>query len=182
MSFQETFAVYVLHWVPEKAIYIGGHSLPWDARCSGIYVGIGFGFVWLLFTAIRCCKLPKLPILCLNTIMFLPMIVDITTLWFKLRAPSNDIRYLTGLMFGSSLSMYAYPVFVSILSSNSHEKSCIDTHKKYVFFLISLVLVFFLKSLDNNASFLISYGLAVFGFVGIFTILLINSFVLFFRR
>jgi uncharacterized membrane protein len=178
MSFIEAFEVYVLHWVPEKAIYIGGHTLPWDARCSGIYVGIGFGLVWMFLTGRESGRLPKFPILCMNTAMCLPLFIDVASIWLKARAPSNEIRYLTGCMFGSSLTVYMYPTFISLLLKNFHCRAAIDSYSKYGLFLLLLMSVFLLKNLNNTFAFWIASALSIFGFTGIYAILSANVFLL----
>jgi len=41
----ELLARYLLHWTPERAIWLGGQTLSWDARCAGIYAGFGIALL-----------------------------------------------------------------------------------------------------------------------------------------
>jgi uncharacterized membrane protein len=158
--------------MPEKAIYIGGHSLLWDARCAGIYIGFGVGLVWMFLIGRKSKNLPPLPILLLSTFMFLPMFIDLFSNWIRLREPTNDIRYLTGILFGGALSVYLYPAFITLVFSDGQNHTVINSFTKYLLFLFVIIGAFFVKKGDNIVVFFALSGLSFLGVVGLIVILL----------
>ena len=166
---------YVFHWVPEKAIYIGGQSLLWDARCSGIYIGFGIGVLWMILSGRTSNNLPPWPILLVNTFMFAPMFIDLISLWTGVRKPSNDIRYLTGILFGGALSMYLYPAFTTIVYRNDKSYTSIKFFPIYTLFLLVSIGAFFIKEIDCIFVFWMLYGLSVLGFGCLVVMLLLSA-------
>lgn len=166
--------IYIFHWVPEKAIYISGQSLPWDARCAGIYTGFGIGLIYLLLTGRKDRNLPRLSILIINTFMFIPIFIDLLTIWISMREPSNDIRYLTGILFGGALSIYLYPAFISLAFSDNQNSTSINSFTKYGIFLFLSTTAFFVKVIDSIVVFIILTSLSVLGFGGLIVILSIG--------
>jgi uncharacterized membrane protein len=171
---REFFAKYIFHWVPEKAIYLGGHSLLWDARCARIYIGFGAGLFFLFLTSKRNRNLPPLNILLINILMFFPLVLDVSTLWLGIRQPSNDIRFLTGILFGNALCVFLYPAFNSLVLSSVRYKPVIHSLTNYFGFLSFCILMFFLMKIDNVIVFVILTVFSVLGFIGIVSILLIG--------
>lgn len=176
----ETFQRLVLHWTPDRALYIGGHTHPWDARCAGIYAGIGAGLVWLLCAHRRAGKIPPLPIAACALLLGSLLFVDVATLWAKLRAPSNEIRYLTGILFGGNLLLFVYPAFVSLVLRRPGGP-VMESWKAYLVYVAFLAGVYFFKSLDTSFAWWTSVSLSVFGFVGIIFLLYGNIVLLFVR-
>lgn len=179
MTFKELFQIYFFHWLPEKAIYIGGHSLPWDARCSGLYVGMGFGLLWSLVTAKKSCRLPRFSILSILLILFLPMCLDITTLYLSYRLPSNDIRYLTGIFFGSSFCMVLFPIFNSLFVNERYDTSNIASHKRLAVYIVALICLYNVKKFDTYLSYIFLTLIASIGFLGVCWMLFGNVLMLF---
>lgn len=171
----EFLNIYLFHWVPEKALYIGGHSLLWDARCSGIYIGFGIGFFYLLLTGRKDKNLPSMPLLIINTFMFFPMFIDLISIWTGLREPSNAMRYLTGILFGGALSIYLYPAFISLAFPEGLNRTTINSFAKYGIFLFASITAFFVKGIDNIITFIVLSGLSFMGFVGLIVVLLVGS-------
>lgn len=159
---------YLFHWSPDKAIFIGGQSLSWDARCAGIYIGYGLGGLYHIFVAKRTNALPALPILIIITLLFLPLFLDVFSLKLGLRHPSNDIRYLSGLMFGYALSVYLYPAFIRLYSDEKHSKASISSFGKLYVPLVLIGTAFFLKYWDLIVSYVILQTLAFWGFLSLF--------------
>src|SRR6185503_1255622 len=88
----------LLHWTPEKAIWIGDLTLPWDARCAGIYIGFGVGTLFHLIVEARANRLPPLPALLFFAGLLAPLFIDVGTAQLGLRSASNDWRLLTGAL------------------------------------------------------------------------------------
>ena len=161
----------MFHWVPEKAIYIGGHFLFWDARCAGIYVGFGLGLVWMFLVGKKSKNLPPRPILLVNTFLFIPILIDLLTIWVGLREASNDIRYLTGILFGGAFSVYLYPAFITLVFSHGQNRASINSFTRYTIFLFVVIGGFFVKEIDNIVIFVVLSGLSFIGFSGLIVML-----------
>jgi uncharacterized membrane protein len=164
------FNVYVFHWIPAKAIWIGGHTLSWDARCSGIYIGFGTGLAWHLTANRKIAALPPWPLLVINLLFFLPLFIDVLTIYSGIRMPSNDLRYLTGLFFGMALSVVVYPAF--IIATHWASRGASSLSPRIFITLVALIFgAFFMKSWDSWIAYGILEVLAISGFVSLFSML-----------
>lgn len=159
---------YLFHWSPDKAIYIGGHSLSWDARCAGIYIGYSLGILYHAFSARKANILPPWPILIVITLLFLPLFLDVFSLKMGFRVPSNDVRYLSGLLFGYALSVYLYPAFVTLCCNKKDDKSSISSFGKLCISLALIGSLFFLKKCNFVVSYIILQILSFGGFLSLF--------------
>lgn len=164
---------YIFHWTPEKAVYVGGHSLLWDARCSGIYIGIGIGLIWHFIYARRKKNLPMWPVLLISVFLLSFMFVDLLTVLFNIRETSNDVRLLTGILFGSSLALFIYPAFVSFFLQRKETHTGMHSISMYIIYLALNVLAFCLIKLNWVVIFYMMSILSIIGFVGILLILLL---------
>ena len=170
----EFLNTYIFHWLPSRAIWIAGHTLSWDARCAGIYIGFGIGVLYHLMTDRKAKNLPPLPILITNTLLFLPLFIDVFTITYGSREPSNDIRYLTGLLFGMAFSVYLFPPFIMFSHDRAHDRSAIHSFSIFALLLIFIAGAFFLKAWDAAISYVILESLSFAGFISLFGILIFN--------
>jgi len=99
----------VCHQLPERTLLAGGYYLPVCARDTGAYIGLLLGYSLL---ALRRREASGPPNLWATLFMVMPMIVDAGTQWIGLRASTNELRLLTGLLFGIALA----PLLVYVLS------------------------------------------------------------------
>lgn len=170
----EFLDIYLFHWMPEKAIWIGGHTLSWDARCSGIYIGFGIGILYHLLLSKNAKNLPPLTILLTISLLFIPLFMDVVTVKYGIRQPSNDLRFLTGLLFGQALSVYLYPAFITLTVATGCEKAAIDSWYKFVGLLVITAGAFWVKSLQHIAAYYVLEMLAVFGCLSLFAIIILG--------
>jgi uncharacterized membrane protein len=170
----EFFDIYLFHWMPEKAIWMGGHTLLWDARCSGIYIGFGIGILYHLLFGRKAKHLPPLTIILTMSLLFMPLFLDVMTISNGFRQPSNDTRFLTGLLFGQVLSAYLYPAFITLTVATGLETSAIDRWYKFFGLLVMTAGAFSAKDLQNLAAYYILEALAVFGCLSLFTIIILG--------
>lgn len=178
MTAREFFTVWIFHWSPVKAIYIGGHSLLWDARCAGIYAGFGTTVAWALLGRRFGSRLPSIPLLLAITAMSLPFALDILSLSLKMRGPSNEIRFLTGILFGAAFCCYIFPSSVAVLFPDcTTEPPIIDSIGEYGFFLLILVAVYLAKELNDAAVFYSINAVTIFGFCALISMLSASIFV-----
>ncbi len=106
---------WVFHWSPAKAIWFGQSSLSWDARCAGIYVGFALGAAYHAALGRRASRLPPIPVLLFAALVFFaPLAADVYAISDALWPASNDLRFLTGLLFGNGLSLFVCPAFVAV--------------------------------------------------------------------
>ena len=99
----------VCHQLPERNLWIGGRYLPVCARCTGAYLGFCIGYLLLPMRRKEACGPPNLWI---TLLMVAPMIIDAATQWIDLRTSTNELRLVTGLLFGVALA----PLLVYSLS------------------------------------------------------------------
>ena len=92
----------ICHQRPDRTIFVGGHYLPVCARDTGIFIGLIVGY--LLVIAFRNKKAKGPPNLLVAMAMMLPLLIDSFSQLFGLRTSTNDLRLLTGLLFGSALA------------------------------------------------------------------------------
>lgn len=91
----------VCHQMPDRTIKIGDVYLPVCARDTGIYIGLFIGYLLLPLHSKNSRGPPNLYI---TLSMALPMIIDGSTQLFGLRVSTNDVRLVTGLLFGTSMT------------------------------------------------------------------------------
>jgi len=99
----------VCHQIPERTLRIGGRYLPVCARDTGAYIGLYAGYLLLPMRRKEACGPPDLWI---TLFMVAPMFVDAATQWIGLRTSTNEVRLMTGLLFGVALA----PLVVYLLS------------------------------------------------------------------
>lgn len=93
----------VCHQLPERTFWIGGRYLPVCARDTGAYLGFYIGYLILPMRKKDACGPPNLRI---TLLMITPMIVDAATQLISLRTSTNELRLLTGLLFGAALAPF----------------------------------------------------------------------------
>jgi len=99
----------VCHQLPDRTLFVGGRYLPVCARDTGGYLGLLLGYFLLPLRRKEACGPPNLWI---TFLMVTPMIVDAGTQWIGLRTSINELRLMTGLLFGIALA----PLLVYLLS------------------------------------------------------------------
>jgi len=100
----------VCHQIPERTLWIGDRYLPVCARCTGAYLGLYIGY---LILPLRRKEESGPPNLWITLLMTAPMIVDATTQLIGFRTSTNELRLMTGLLFGVALTpllVYLLPI------------------------------------------------------------------------
>lgn len=108
----EIFGYGLCHQIPGRSLFSGGFQLPVCARDTGIYLGfvISLALIALLSRHRRPTELPSLPLLLLAGAFVVAMAVDGVTSYVGMRATTNDLRILTGLLAGYALPLAAVPI------------------------------------------------------------------------
>ncbi|WP_058485041.1 DUF2085 domain-containing protein [Defluviitalea phaphyphila] len=130
----------VCHQIPERSFFIGGCQMPLCARCTGTYMGIFLGFIYLLVRKrLRGNKPPNLKILFLMIICWIPFMIDGATSYIGLRETNNIIRFITGLLFGIFI-----PVFIILIKNfDFKNKNYIYIIKSYRDLMYMILMLFF---------------------------------------
>ena len=105
------FGYAVCHCLPSRTLTVGGHLLPVCSRCTGIYIGIAATYIFLISR--RGFKVNALPSLWASlavAAMLLPMSVDGVSSYLGFRETTNILRFLTGLVAGAALPIFAFPL------------------------------------------------------------------------
>lgn len=161
---------YLFHWTPERAIWLGGKTLTWDARCAGIYAGICIALLFHLLLLRNNAKLPPRSVLTAAAVLVLPMFVDVISIHFQVRQPINSIRHLTGLLFGISFCSVLYPAVRQLLGAVSFPVARLSI--QLLLLLASIgVLTSSLTQWDRLFSYYLLEFLSWGGFVGLATLI-----------
>ncbi|RLG19077.1 DUF2085 domain-containing protein [Candidatus Micrarchaeota archaeon] len=101
------------HGRPERCFAIGGKRMPICSRCTGIYIGVIFGLiflsgaVWNLYLQDRVLAF----LLLLSTLV--PIAIDGMLQFFALIKSNNARRFFTGLLAGIGTSGALFVVYRS---------------------------------------------------------------------
>ena len=99
----------VCHQKPERSFFMFEHQLAVCARCTGIYLGmLILTILYLLLKNINDNSTPSKYYLIASLI---PMGLDGGTQLLGLRESFNELRFITGFIFGGVLIFYLIPVF-----------------------------------------------------------------------
>ena len=93
----------VCHQISERTHWVGGHYLPVRARDTGAYLGLCIGYLLLPLRRKEACGPPNL---WMTSLMVTPMIVDALTQVLGFRTSTNELRLMTGCLFGVALSPF----------------------------------------------------------------------------
>lgn len=153
----------VCHQLPERTFEIGGHLLCVCARDTGIYIGI---LVGLLLVVMGRRERSGPPSLYLILAMILPLILDGSTQALGLRTSTNQLRLVTGLLFGTAISPFLVyllpllplprriPVLRSIVPSEPNldgDDPWLPAHALAVGIVIDIVLFLLIDSVAGSA-------------------------------
>ncbi len=88
-----------------RSFAIGGHLLPFCQRCTGVYLGLGISFVYLLASRHYKKGLPPRSIIYVNIASLLIMPV----FGFHFLDPGSAWRFWSGLIFGNAIASLLLP-------------------------------------------------------------------------
>lgn len=84
------------HQMPERSFFYKGYQFPLCARCAGLLIGYLVGIiVWFIY---------PFP-LAICAVLCVPMAVDGSTQYLKLRVSTQYLRLLTGILGGIGITM-----------------------------------------------------------------------------
>lgn len=156
----------VCHQIPNRTLIIGNYYLPVCARCTGTYLGFYLGYLLLPMRREEACGPPNL---WFTLLMLAPITIDVITQWVGLRTSTNELRLITGLLFGLALApllVYSLsqipmsrklPILRNFLPENvkfDDEDSWLGGKALGLGMLIAVALFFFIDSIVGSANYL----------------------------
>lgn len=105
MSILRTIFSFLCHQNAERCFDIDGLLLPLCQRCTGVYVGMGISFIWLLANCYYKKGLPPRTVIYVNIVSSVIMPV----FGFHLLDPGPGWRLWSGLIFGNAVAFLILP-------------------------------------------------------------------------
>ena len=131
---------------PIRSFTIAGHLMPLCQRCTGLYVGMGLSFFWLLISHNHKKGLLTLSIVCVNIMCLLAMPI----FGFHLLDPGPAWRLWSGLIYGNAIVSLLLPAALIIYSKNrkfiDHTNPSITSFWIFFAFLNSIPIWFPIQS------------------------------------
>jgi len=101
------------HQKPERSFFISGYQMPVCARCTGIYTGALI--LTIIYPFLRRLKDKSTPSKYYLIASLIPIALDGGTQLIGLRESFNELRFVTGFIFGGILIFYLVPVFSQLV-------------------------------------------------------------------
>lgn len=116
---------------PSRSFTIGGHLLPFCQRCTGLYLGLGITFIYLLVSRHYKKGLPPTSVIYVNIVSLLVMPV----FGFHLLDPGPAWRLWSGLIFGNAIAYLLLPA-TSIICSKGKGWGQYTKLSTFAFFIL----------------------------------------------
>lgn len=132
------------HQLPERSFFGGGVQVPVCARDEGIYLGFVVSLLVIAFfeRGRRRSGIPPWWVLGIGGLFVAVMGLDGVTSYAGLRATTNDIRLITGLMAGWALPLVVAPVLNDQLWPASEPGKVLGTWRETAAWLAALPVAF----------------------------------------
>ena len=113
----------------------------------------------------RTSALPPPPVIFFNALMLTILPLDVLTIIFGWRNPSNDIRFLTGLLFGAGVCVFLFPSFVVLVPKNIKTLSALPSLQKSLLHYLVVASAGMIVKWDNPFSYSLLLALSIFVFL-----------------
>lgn len=163
----------VCHQMPSRTIVMGGIYLPLAGRTSGIYIGFLISAI-IMFTLFRRGEngLAPLYIIIIFYLFIFSTMFDWAASHLGLYESSNNIRFITGFLAGSSVMAIIFPVFnFQYYKQSSNDRIFKNPVKFIIYFLI---IVLFITTTLLRFSFLSVFYYYLSAFSVFFTFFFVN--------
>ena len=105
MNMLSTLFSFLCHQNPARSFEIAGLLLPLCQRCTGVYMGIGISFIWLLANRYYDKALPPRSVIYVNISSLIIMVI----FGFHILDPGPQWRLWSGLIFGNAVALLILP-------------------------------------------------------------------------
>ena len=169
----------ICHQIPERTFKYGIWYYPVCGRDTGTYLGIAFNVIILFFIYRMRKESPiEFPKKRTNIILFLlclPFVIDSIGSFFGIWDIGNNLRFLSGLLFGSSISIYLLTAIFNLFTINQHRTNIaiFDDLKIFICYLLGIVIIFSVF-LIKNLFFLFFSAISILFTVWLFNYLIIT--------
>lgn len=128
------------HQLPERSLFGGGIQVPVCARDAGIYLGFSMALIVLaLMHRDRPSGVPSTRVNLMLGLGVALMAIDGLTSYAGLRATTNEIRLLTGLITGFALAAWIVPMINAELWRNPGSGRVLDNGRRLAWYAAALV-------------------------------------------
>jgi uncharacterized membrane protein len=159
-SLLDFFGKAICHQIEDRSLVISGEALSVCARDTGIYLGIfSTLFYLLIFKKNKRITIPTIKNSLLLLLLLVPLIVDGVGSYTHLLSTNNFRRLITGIAFGLVLPYFLYPLLNAQTVEQNSEPVIKSRKDMYIPILLSSILG------------------GIF-YIGIFSQLLLNSFII----
>ncbi len=167
----------VCHQIPSRTFVIGGIYLPLCGRTSGIYIGFLISAITLFFLFRKKeNELPPSYILIIFCILIFSTGADWALSHLGIYESSNNIRFITGFLAGSSLMAIVFPVFNKQYYRISNDVRIFKNPIRIIIYFLILAIFIIITLLRFNFLSYFYYYLAALSVV--FTFYFINFIVI----
>ena len=169
----------ICHQIPERTFKYGIWYYPVCGRDTGTYLGIAFNII-VLFFVYRFRKenpleFPKKRTNIILLLLCLPFVIDSIGSFFGIWDVGNDLRFLSGLLFGSSISIYLLTAVFNLFTINQYRINIaiFDDLKTLMYFIIGIIVICIIF-LVKNVFFLFVSALSILFVIWLFNYLIIT--------
>ncbi len=182
-NFIELVGFSVCHQLDARSLAFGETLTPVCSRCTGIYTGFTVAAILLfLIFRKRQSDLPPVYVLVIMSIFFLSTIFDGAASYLNLYETNNIIRFSTGVLCGTSLMVFIFPVFNFQYYTSSWNERVFKKPLIFIAFIISMIafIIFTLQGFEPLGTFYYYFtGISIiftFFFLSLVVVLLIPFF------
>ncbi len=172
----------VCHQIPSRTLVIGGIYLPLCGRTAGIYLGFLISAIILFFLFSKDNGLAPLYVLIIFSLLIASTAIDWALSNLGIYESSNNIRFITGFLAGSSVMAIIFPVFNRQYYQRPEDLKIFKSPIKLIAYFLMLIFFIILTLLRLGFLSLFYYYLSAFSviftfyFVNLLVIILIPMF------
>lgn len=141
---------FVCHQMAERSFEVGGRFLPLCSRCTGIYGGFLAGIVYRILTRqVRSKELPAPGITATCVLFIVVLVVQSIGSYFDLWRDTSNVRFILGLLGGSSISILLLPTVSFFLLTGPGKERVTTSYSQYAILLALVGLMCMLPFIDK---------------------------------
>jgi len=117
-EFVSSFLKKICHQYPSRCFYIFGSNMGLCARCFTIYLTLTFYCILYSFFDLKLRPKSKLII---SISLIIPLFIDGITQYYGFRQSNNFLRFITGVLAGSGLSIIFVSSYINVINGLFHK-------------------------------------------------------------